>query len=431
MTSAPPPMIQAYCSLSSLAVPLTGALLSYRTKRGKEDKNRRSERYGRSETRRPEGPVIWVHAASVGETNAVMPLLNRILEDYPALSAVLTTTTVTSAKLVSGRLPPRTLHQFVPIDMRPHVRRFLTHWRPSIAIFAESELWPNLLLEAQRAGTRLALVNGRMSARSHSRWKRAPRTISHLLSAFDLCLAQSELDAARIVSLGARQVVNTGNLKFDAPALMADDTEARTFTFRLARRPVWVAASTHAGEEEIAIDAHLEIARRHPSLLTILAPRHPDRAEDVASLLDARDIAYQRRSKTPLPNPGTNVFLVDTIGELGLVYRATDIVFMGGSLIPHGGQNPIEPARLTSAILHGPHVGNFTEVYSALDRSGGAEEVRGSMALAQAIERLIDNPRKTAMRADAARLALQPFSGALERSFAALAPMLDQAAARP
>ncbi len=428
--AAAPPILKAYGGLSIVAAPLTGLLFDYRARRGKEDRARRGERFGLAGQARPQGGLIWVHAASVGETNAVLPLITRILALYPALHVLLTTTTVTSAKLAAQRLPPRAIHQFVPIDMRPHVRRFLAHWRPDVTLFAESELWPNLLTEAKASGARLVLVNGRMSARSFARWKGMPRTITYLLSSFDQCLAQSEADAARIIALGAPSVITTGNLKFDTPDLLADPTEVRTFAFRIGARPVWAAASTHAGEEEMIFEAHLDLARRYPNLLTILAPRHPERADAIAALAERNHLAIERRSQRPLPSPNASVYLVDTIGELGLVYRACPIVFMGGSLIRHGGQNPIEPARLDATILHGPHVANFSEVYAALDSAGGAEEVRGAIPLAQAIERLIDNPRKREMRAEAAHRALVPFTGALDRSLAAIKPLLDRAAHR-
>lgn len=432
MTHASPPfLIGTYRFASRLAMPLAMPALNRRIRRGKEDPERLNERLGRPLMVRPSGRLVWFHAASVGETNTVLPLIKRILDEHPQCTALLTTTTVTSARLAAERLPPRTIHQFAPIDLAGPANRFMRHWRPDLAVFTESELWPNLLIEARRSGARLVLVNGRMSQRSFSRWQSLPKAIGYLLGTFDMCLAQSDMDARRLEALGAHAVIRTGNLKFDAPPPPAPPIETKTFGLRVRNRPCWVAASTHAGEEEIVADAHSKIGGRFPNLLTIIAPRHPDRGDEIESMLTDRGFKVARRSRAGTPGPDTQIFLLDTIGELGLVYSNAKIAFMGGSLIRHGGQNPIEPARLGAAILHGPHVGNFSEIYNALDAAGGAEAVSGYLQLAQAVERFIENPRKLEMRADAARAALAPFDGALDRTMAALRPLvalLDEAA---
>ena len=334
---------------------------------------RLDERYGQSRTARPPGPLVWIHGASVGELLAVIPLIERIREKE--FNVLCTSGTVTSANLAEQRLPPGAIHQFVALDAPRFVRRFFDHWRPDLALFVESDLWPNLIMTIARRGIPLILVNGRLSERSFNRWRRAPRMIGALLGCFDLCLAQSAAHAGRYRDLGAPRVVTTGNLKLDVPEPPADAGSLQALEAAIGGRTVIAGASTHPGEETMLIEAHRRLRGSFPQLLTIIAPRHPDRGPGILEIAHAADLSARLRSRGELPEPDTDIYVADTLGELGLIYRLAPIVFVGGSLASHGGQNPIEPIKLGAAILHGPHVWNFAEIYAALDQSHGAEQV--------------------------------------------------------
>ncbi|MGH6784867.1 MAG: 3-deoxy-D-manno-octulosonic acid transferase, partial [Sphingomicrobium sp.] len=339
-----------------------------------------SERRGEISVPRPRGPLIWVHGASVGEINAVLPLIERMCAQQFAV--LLTSGTVTSAALAEQRLPAGGIHQFVPLDAPRYVTRFLDHWQPNLALFVESDLWPNLIMSCSERAIPLMLVNGRLSERSFNRWRAVPGTISALLRRFDLCMMQSSAAAERYAELGCPRIMMTGNLKLDVPAPSADDAKLRTVRAAIGTRPVIAAASTHPGEEAIFIDAHRRLRHSFPGLLTILAPRHPERGQGVVEIATAAGLRAVMRSRGQLPDAATEIYVADTLGELGLIYRLAPIVFMGGSLASHGGQNPIEAVKLGAAILHGPHVWNFAEIYSALDAAQGAEQIGDSSKLA-------------------------------------------------
>jgi 3-deoxy-D-manno-octulosonic-acid transferase len=431
-TAGAPPEAAARAALAVYRIggivlsPLLAIMLSRRASRGKEDRPRIPERHGRATLPRPSGRLIWVHAASVGETNAVMPLIGRLTAT--GRPVLFTTTTVTSARLAAARLPAGAVHQFVPLDVAGYVDRFLRHWRPELAVFAESELWPTMLEALAATGVPLVIANARMSDRSFRKWRRFGGVARSLFSRIGLCLARSRRDGERYAALGAPSVAVTGDLKFDVAPLAADAAELGRLRSMLGGRPVWVAASTHDGEEAVVADAHLRLVADHPDAVTIVVPRHPDRGAAVAAMLAGRGIATARRSQGEGMDRATAVYVADTLGELGLFYRLAPVAFLGGSLIPHGGQNPIEPARLGAAVLHGPHVGNFADVYAALDRDGIATPVADAGELALEVARLIDDPEGTSARAARAGATLAPFAGALDATMAALAPYLD---ARP
>lgn len=417
-----PLSLKVYSAAIRLAGPAVHLLLARRSARGKEDPARIRERFGETALHRPAGPLTWVHAASVGETTTMLPLVHRLIARGHAV--LLTTVTVTSAKLAAERLPAGALHQFLPVDMPEPVERFLDHWSPDLAIFAEQEIWPNLLEATAARAIPLCLANARMSPKSFSNWKKLPAAARRLLSRFSLVLAQSEADGDRIAALGAPRVVGVGNLKFDAPAPQADAAELARWQRALAGRPCFAAASTHVGEDEIVFDAHARIAANRPDLLTLIAPRHPERGDAVEALARARGLGVSRRSRGEMPGPGTAVFLIDTIGELGLVYRSAPIAFMGKSLAGEGGQNPIEAARLGAIVLHGPKVHNFTDVYRALDAAGAAIAVDDAAAIAATVEQLLADPAARATRAAAARTGVESFAGVLDRVMLALEPFL-------
>src|SRR6204780_1545562 len=336
MASALPMTLRVYRRLSSLAVPLAPALIKRRLKQGKEDSARVGERRGMSEDVRPHGPLVWIHGASVGEVLAAAALIEKLR----ALNVriLLTSGTVTSAAIVAKRFPPDIIHQYVPYDSPRYVARFLDHWRPSLALFIESDLWPNLILSSAARRLPMVLINGRMSHRSFPRWRRVSGTISALLGRFEVCLAQSRVDAERFTALGSRNVVVTGNLKLDVPAPPADFPKLERLMSVTRGRPIIVAASTHPGEDEILLAAHRTLAGFFPSLLSVIVPRHPHRGEAVPPPIAASGLRAALRSREELPMASTDIYVADTMGELGLFYRLSGIGFMGGSLVGHGGR---------------------------------------------------------------------------------------------
>jgi 3-deoxy-D-manno-octulosonic-acid transferase len=419
-----PLTLHAYALLTAAAVPLADMLLSYRLKRGKEHAERLPERRGQSAIARPQGALVWLHGASVGELLSILPLIERIRARD--LAVLVTSGTVTSAGLAERRLPPDVIHQFAPIDIPQFAARFLAHWQPNLALFVESDLWPNLIVAASKRGIPLILVNGRVSERSFNRWRLVPHSIGALLTRFDLCLAQSAEDAARYARLGAPRVVTTGNLKLDVPAPPADEDKLKALKGAIAGRPVIAATSTHPGEEAAMIDAHRRLMHTFPGLLTLIAPRHPDRGQGVGEIARVAGLHPALRSRGELPERACDIYVFDTLGELGLIYRVAPIVFVGGSLVGHGGQNPIEAAKLGVAVLHGPHVWNFAEIYAALDAAGGAELVPDSGKLTVRIGALLKDTQAREQLAQTGLKAMDTLAGALAKTVAALDPYLMQ-----
>ncbi|SHL18809.1 3-deoxy-D-manno-octulosonic-acid transferase [Bradyrhizobium lablabi] len=424
MANTLPMTLRFYQKLSSAMVPLAPALIKRRLKLGKEDPARVSERRGMSRDVRPHGPLVWIHGASVGEVLAAAALIERLRALN--IRILLTSGTVTSAAIVAKRFPADIIHQYVPYDSPRYVARFLDHWRPSLALFIESDLWPNLILSSAARRLPMVLINGRMSHRSFPRWRRVAGTISALLGRFDVCLAQSKVDAERFAALGSRNVITTGNLKLDVPAPPADHAKLERLMAVTRGRPIIVAASTHPGEEDILIDVHRTLAGFFPSLLSVIVPRHPDRGEAIARTIAAAGLHAALRSHEDLPTAAADIYVADTMGELGLFYRLAPIVFMGGSLIPHGGQNPIEAVKLGASIVHGPHVFNFTDVYEALDGAGGARRADTQEALVKQLGQLLADPAARDVSAEAAARVVGELGGALDRTLAALEPYLLQ-----
>lgn len=422
------PLLGLYRGLTTAGLPLIQLLLRWRISRGKEDPTRIDERRGVASLQRPEGPLVWIHAASIGEAQSVLVLIDRMIRERPALNVLMTTGTVTSAALMGERLPKRALHQFVPVDRPAWVRRFLNYWRPDLALWVESELWPNLLLETAARDIPMVLLNARLSAGSHTGWQRARGLAHRLLSSFSLVLAQDETIAERLRDLGAANVTVSGNLKTAAAPLPATVAELLALQDAIGSRPVWLAASTHDGEEAIAGQAHAAIAKTIPGLLTIIAPRHPQRAAEIAVQLKRQGLGVARRSLSEPITDEVDIYLADDIGELGLFYRIAPISFIGGSLIPHGGQNMLEPAMLKCAILHGPHVSNFQAVADNLAQAGASRQIDSAEALAATVEALLTTPDVATAMADAAAVTATAHSGVLDYVVAALAPLLDNTA---
>lgn len=419
-------MLGLYRAATHLFGPFARLYLASRLARGKEDRARFAERLGRPGRPRPEGRLVWMHGASVGESLSILPLVARIVETAARPTRVLVTTgTVTSARLMGERLGANAFHQFAPVDLPGPVRGFLDHWRPDAAVWVESEFWPNLLSETHARKIPAALIQGRISDRSYASWRRVPGLIRELLGGFSVCLGQSEEDARRLGRLGARAPGCVGNLKFAAPPLPADESELARLRAAFGDRPVWFAASTHPGEEEMAAKAHRALEGRHPGLLTVIAPRHPERGEDVAARLGELGFNLARRGAGEIPGPGVEIYLADTLGELGLFYRLARAAFIGKSLVPQGGQNPLEAARLGCPILFGPHMTNFVEIAGRLADAGAAIEVANAAELAMTLDRLLDDAETRARMARAGEDLADAESGALDAVLAALAPLLE------
>ena len=419
-----PLALRIYQLASAAGSPVAGQVLASRLQRGKEHPERLCERRGEASLKRPKGPLIWVHGASVGEMLAAVPLIARLREQ--GFGVLVTSGTVTSAALAEQRLPEGTLHQFIPLDAPRFVGRFLNHWRPGLALFVESDLWPNLILETTRRRIPMILINGRLSERSFSRWRLIPGTIAALLGRFDLCLAQSAADAQRYTDLGAPRVSSTGNLKLDVPPPPFDETEFKRLKDIIGPRPVIAAASTHPGEEAAITAAHRRLRAKFPKLLTVIVPRHPDRGASIAEIAKVAGLSGALRSQRGAPMPDIDVYVADTLGELGLFYRLAPIVFMGGSLASHGGQNPIEAIRLGAAVLHGPHVWNFAEIYSTLDAAHGAELIADEEALTTQLGAWLADPAARKATADRGAATVAQLGGALQKTLGALDPYLMQ-----
>lgn len=398
----------AYLLASRLADPLAPILLRRRLARGKELRARLPERLGHAAIARPGGRLVWLHGASVGEGLSMLPLIAAMRRADPAVAVLVTTGTVTSARQMAQALPEGALHQFAPVDAAGAVRRFLDHWRPDLAIWVESEFWPRLMIETGRRDIPMMLVNARVSARSAARWERIGGMARRLVGLFERIVTQDAPTRARLIAMGAdpARVREGGNLKMLADPPGADADTLAALRAALAGRPVWLAASTHAPEEEAVLVAHRAMAPRIPGLVTILAPRHPERGDELRGWLAAEGVQAASRSAGEMPAPEIDVYLADTLGEMGLWLRLAPVAFVGGSLADMGGHNPFEPAALDVAILHGPHVANFAPAYGALTAAGGARVVADAGTLAAEASRLLTDPDARAAQTAAARAVL-------------------------
>ena len=420
-------ILSLYRLATSIGAPLISMYLKKRLKRGKEDAARFNERLGRPVIERPDGHLIWMHGASVGESLSMLPVIAEIVSRANAPSVLVTTGTVTSARLMRERLPEGAIHQFVPVDRLPYVLNFLDHWKPDVALWWESELWPNLITETHHQNISMILVNARMSPPSFKRWQRWKRFARSLLGSFDLVLAQSDTDVSRFEALGAKNVERMGNMKFAVPPLPCDEGTLAEIRSSAGLRPMWLAASTHAGEEEIALHVHQHVSKQSPQLLTIIAPRHPDRGAEIAEMLREKGAIVAVRSNSEPITPDTMIYLADTMGELGLFFRLAPIVFMGKSLVPAGGQNTIEPARLGGAVITGPHYWNFDEITQLMVNAGGLEVVNDADGLAQAVARDLAEPAVAQARAEAAYRFAEEETQVLELFMDRISPLLDAA----
>jgi 3-deoxy-D-manno-octulosonic-acid transferase len=396
-----------YVAISALLAPLAFRRISKKLAAQDVPAPRIRERLGRATMPRPDGPLIWFHAASVGESLSVLTLIARLGTLQPDLSFLITSGTATSAKLIAQRLPPRSVHQFAPLDARAPLNRFLTHWHPDGAVFVESELWPQMLIRTKATGIPMVLLNARLSEKSVRTWHKLPATAAFLLGQFDRILTQNRTTADNLVALGADPAcVAVGeNLKATSAPLPVDPAALEAMQAQIGRRPVWVASSTHAGEEEIVLDAHKLLLASHPDLCLILVPRHPERADTVNALIIQAGLRFAKRSAEAPLAPDSQVYLADTLGETGLWYTLCPLVFLGGSLLPIGGHNPFEVAQAGGAVVSGPHVTNFAETFEALQEAGAVRIVNDSTELALVMKTLLDAPGEL----DAMRTAVTGF----------------------
>jgi 3-deoxy-D-manno-octulosonic-acid transferase len=426
-------VLRLYRLFAFLAAPLLRFRLRQRAAKGKEEPRRIEERFGHASAQRPKGDLIWVHAASVGETNSILPLVDDLLLRYPNTHILLTTGTITSAEIVAayqnrqGAMRHRLIHQFAPLDRSAWVKRFLAYWRPQAALWVESEIWPNTILACATQGLQPVMINGRMSPRSFKRWRRFSATAKHLLGQFSLLTAQDEMSAARLKQLGLENIVTPGNLKLDAPPLKVEPHHLAEVQQSLAGRAIWLAASTHPGEEEQILDAHRMIGETVDNLITLIVPRHPERGDAIADMLRRANAECAQRSKGQMPQAQDEIYLMDTLGEMGLAYRLAEIAFIGGTLVPHGGQNPFEAAQLDCAILHGPHIDNFEILFADLGGKGAAAEITDAATLATQVNALFNNRAAINQMSAGAKEYSTAMGGTRQRMADLLAPILEQA----
>ena len=375
------------------------------------------ERLGCATLPRPAGKLLWFHAASVGESLSVLRLIEHLGQKDAALHFLLTSGTATSAQMVASRLPVRCFHQFAPLDSPSNVTRFLDHWHPDAAVFVESEMWPNMLRIAARRGMPLALLNARISDRSARGWARLGGTARHLLRLFSMIHCQDARTARHLSDLGAVAARHGANLKAMAGPLPTDGAVLEDLRAHVGARPVWIAASTHPGEEEVMLSAHRTLLDNHPDALMILVPRHPDRAGAIAAQISAARATFSRRSIGAPPARTDQVYLADTLGELGLWYALAPVACIAGSFVPVGGHNPYEAAHAGSAVLHGPLYANFADAYAQMDAAGAARQVADANDLGAVLTGLFSAPSKLRDMQEAARR----FAAAQDNQLATLA----------
>jgi 3-deoxy-D-manno-octulosonic-acid transferase len=422
------PALVVYRLVLRLLEPLAPRLLDARAKQGKEDPIRVDERLGRASLPRPDGDLIWLHGVSVGETLSLLPVVERFRQQRPDLTVLVTSGTLTSAQLLAKRLPEGVIHQFAPVDAPGAVTAFLDHWQPSLAVFVESELWPNLILETRKRRMKLVLASARITEKTVDGWRRFPGAAREILSAFDRILPQDETSAARLHSLGAR-IDGHVNLKLSGEAPPHDAAAFTRLSAAIGDRPVVVAASTHDGEEIAIVRALDKLADR---LCLILVPRHPARSADIATALTRDGYRFARRSQGHEPDRDTDLYLADTLGEMGLFLRLADVVVMGGSFSaalekpPVGGHNPLEPARLGKPAVTGPDMSNWATVTDALVEAGGLAIVQAPWDLPAVLAPLLANTDAARVMGERGRRAATEAGSGLDRLWETLAPLLPQ-----
>ncbi len=406
-----------YTTVTVLFSPLIFILLGIRYVKGKEDHARFNERLGLCKKQRPTGTLFWMHGASVGECLSMLPLVRKLLEENPTAHVMVTSGTVTSAALMANRLPERAFHQYIPVDFPWAARAFVKHWQPTAVLWFESEFWPNMLKSINAKKIPLILLNGRISDRSFERWQKMPGCIRAIQSLFTLSLGQTKEDARRLKVLGAQDVACVGNIKCAAGMSPFDPAELQKMKDCIGTRPSWTMASTHANEEEQGVSVHQTLAKTYPDLLTIFVPRHPNRADSIETMCQKNGLTVARRSRGELPTADTAVYLADTIGEMGLLYQLSDLVFVGGSLIPFGGQNMLEPMRMKRIVFIGPHAFNFREIVAEGKADNALIEVQDVTELAEKLLFYFKNPEQGMALAQRATELATSQMGVLDRVY--------------
>lgn len=359
-----------YAVISIALSPFIWLYVHYRRLKSLDDQNRFKERFGIPSIARPNGRIVWFHSASVGETLSLRSFVNEWHLRYPEDNILITTTTITAAKIVKDQFQNVATHQFVPFDIKLWVNRFLNYWNPDQAFFVDSELWPNILYTCNQRNIPLILLNARLSDRSYKRWKKVPILAKSLLNQFKLCLAPGAETEERLKSLGAINVGRMANLKFSVPPLPINQTYVDYFSPFFDQKHVWIAASTHPGEEELIFNVHKILKEKLPNLLTIIAPRHPHRANTLAKMASTQNLVFPTLASALSEfAQNSDGLIIDEIGQLGTFYTLSNIVFMGGSLVPHGGHNPIEPIHFKKPVFYGIHMHNFREVCQVLEQT--------------------------------------------------------------
>lgn len=419
----PPALIRLYAGAANLIAPLAYRRIAAKLKAQGINPARLPERMGHARLPRPKGPLIWFHAASIGESLSVLRLITHMGAANPHWWFLLTTGTASSAEVLAKRLPPRCVHQFAPLDACAAIRRFLDHWQPNAAIFVESELWPQTLSQIHARGIPLALINARLSDKSARRWKRFPKSARHILGQFSMIQTQNTRTTAHLHDLGLNHAQTGQNLKSIAGPLPCDAAELTRLRTNLLDRPLWLALSTHPNEDEIMLKAHQSLLKAYPDLLLILVPRHPERAGDIETLISHKGLQYQKRTTRRQITPETQVYLADTIGETGLWLALSPITCICGSFTAMGGHNPYEPAFAGSAILHGGHIANFTQAYADLNASNAALQVNNADGLADTLKKLLSTPAEL----DQMRQNARSFAARQEDKFETLNTSLSKA----
>ncbi len=421
--------LKTYKILTQLTAPLLPLWLKMRVAKGKEDNKRISERFGIASIPKPHTDIIWFHGASVGETKMLLPLIDRILAFDKNICVLVTSGTLTSAELLAKSLPKGALHQFYPADTPKAVERFLAHWQPKIAIFVESEIWPNMILAAKQYGVKLALINARMSDKSLARWQGFGKKMAQeIFGAFTLITAANTKTANILSQVLQKNIENIGNLKNSSPPLVFDQSKLDKLQKSLANRKIWCAASTHKGEEKLLLGVVKTIKQKYKNQLVIIAPRHPERADEVADLCTNAGFDIIRYTSGDMPNKNTDIWLMDKMGEMGLVYKLSDIAFVGGSLLPQlKGHNPLEPAQLDCVIISGNNVESFGEIYRELQNAEAVIMVKNAADLTKNLTSLFDNPAKMQKLAQSAKQTITDREENMEKLWAELKPLLEQA----
>ena len=420
-------LIRGYTAITKALAPALPFWLKRRAAKGKEDPARQGERFGVASLALPDGQLFWMHGASVGEVTMLLPLIDKVLAEYPQAHVLVTSGTTTSAELMAKRLPTRAFHQYIPLDTPKAVSTFLDHWQPDMAFWAESEIWPNMLLQTKARDIPMALINARMSEKSVQGWFKRRKSAQSLFGCFDTILAGDEATANGLSWLLGQDIESAGSLKEAAPTLPVNSATLAELKKQIGNRPVWCAASTHKGEEEIVLAAHEKIKAEHPDALLILALRHPERRGDIAPLLSK--IRHIHRTDGQVITPSSSVMVWDTIGEMGLAYSLSDITFVCGSLIDGlMGHNPLEPARFSNAVLTGAHISSFADSYMSMIAFDAAQRILSPTMIGQSVSELLSDKEALTRQQGLAFDYAQSREAVLEYVWEKLNPILPEPA---